>query len=397
MTAASLTTAERISIVTGRRLRALGGYAQLRLVLAALVIFFIIDYVRLTLTSPLRVDNAALVVVMDLVAYASILISLWRPQIGFFLAAIPLATALMWPSTGLDAMLLLVAPALTIAQSSRRVATGMSIAVIAYVAMRAATNPAAAGLVALALGGNALLGLALGWAGLAVRERHERQGRSEVRLAGENARIRADERRTLSRELHDVVAHQLSTASLQIMGARGSDDPATLHRVLGTVDHATSEALTELRLLVRVLRDDPATAASGSEIRELSHHMTPTQSAAEAQRALVEAGFEVDTLVPAQADRLEMTVQRTLGRAIREATSNIIKHAQPRGRCLLRVTLTEQQVTLQVHSELPGDFGDPVLGWGLRGLRERVALTGGTFSTGPDGREWVVALTLPHG
>lgn len=394
MTAFSLAAAEEIGIVTARRLVALSGVAQLRLLAAALILFLVVDYVRLAVNDPLDVPDTTLIYVMDLLAYAAVLISLWRPRVGFGLAAIPLITALFWTSTSMDAALLLIVSALAIGQSTRVNAAIMSAALVAYLAARAALSPAPA-LLLLLLGTHAAVGIALGWVVLVLRERREVQERGEARLAGENARIRSDERRTLSRELHDVVAHQLSTASLQIMGAQGSGDPVLLQRALKRVDHATAEALTELRLLVRVLRDDPTTSASGTEIRELAEHLAPTEAAAAAERDLIAAGFEVDSMVPARADRLPMTTQRTVGRALRESAANVIAHARPRCRCQIRVSVSEQQVNLEVRSELPSGFTDASFGWGLRGLRERTALIGGTFSAGPVGSEWVLALSLP--
>lgn len=397
MSVASLSTAERVGVITMRRVRALGWADQLRLVATALILFLLVDFVRLTLTTPLALADASLVVAMDAVAYVSLAVALWRPRLGLGLAAIPLLSTLFWTSTSMDALLLLAVTALGLAQVDRRTAALTSLALVAFVVARvllaAGSHPLGVGAT---LGISLLTGLALGWAGLILRERREESERSAAHLAGENARIRADERRTLSRELHDVVAHQLSTASLQVMGARGVEDPVALQRVLGTVDRATAEALSELRLLVRVLRDDPATAASGTEIRELAEQLTPTQAAAAAELALIQAGFEADIRVPARADTLEMTVQRTLGRVIREATANVIAHAPARCRCTIAASVTDQQVTLRVSNPMPADAAEPSLGWGLRGLNERVELTGGQFSTGVTDGTWSVAVSLPH-
>lgn len=392
-----VSTADGIGLFTVRRVRALSGLSQLRLLATALVVFLLIDYVRLTLTAPLPFGETALVTAMDVVAYAAILLAPWRPRLAFGVAAIPLGASLFWQSTSLELLLLLTVPALGLAKIDRRFALVASGAVVAYVAARGLLAPEGGATVALVLGLAAVVGLSLGWVGLVLRERRERAERSEAQLATENARIRADERRTLSRELHDGVTHQLSTASVQVMGARSVTDPAALHRVLSTIDHATAEALTELRLLARVLRDDPTTAASGTEIRELSQHLPPTQAAAAAELALVEAGFEVDSSVPARADQLGMTVQRTLSRIIAEATGNVIRHALPRTRCTLRIVVGDQQVTLLVVSARNPEDDEPTLGWGLRGLRERIALTGGTFKAGPRAGDWIVEVGLPRG
>lgn len=179
--------------------------------------------------------------------------------------------------------------------------------------------------------------------------RRHRAALSEARRASEGVRIRADERRTLSRELHDVVAHHLSTASLQIMGVHGSQDPESLAQTLTAVDNSTSEALIELRLLVQVLRDHPATSASGSELRELAEILPPTRAAANAELNLIDAGFEPHLSLPAAVDRLTMTVTRT----INQATNNAIRHAPARCRVELQAQVFEHELLLRVTNPVP--------------------------------------------
>ena len=396
MTAAQLSHTERLGIALVRRAHALGGADLLRMVGTALVAFLMLDYVRLAISSPLAFGDAALVTAMDVVAYIAVGVALWRPVAGLALASIPLAASLVWTSTSLEVPLLVLATALGLAQVRRRTAAIASLALAGYVGVRTLAAPTEVrGPLGLTLGVALALGLVGGWTGLLLRVRREHRERTELYRTAENARIRADERRLLARELHDVVAHQLSTASLQVMGAHAESDPRALHRALDVVAGATAEALTELRLLVRVLRDDPATAVSGTEIRELAERVPPTRAAAAADLALLEAGFEPDIEVPARADDLAMTVQRTLSRVLHEATDNVIRHAPARSRCVVHTTITDQQVTLEVRNGVPPDAGFPALGWGLRGLQERIDLTGGSFAVAIADAEWVVTATLP--
>lgn len=392
MTPAATIDVETVGIAAMRRIRTLGGMDSIRLVVTALLAFLLIDYVRLAATTPV----APLSAVMDILAYSAGVVAVWRPRIALGIAAIPLTAALFWPATSLDAFLLSVVVGLSLTQLSRRSAILTSLTLVLYIVVRVVAYSGDHRVAfATVLGIGLTLGLLAGWAGLVVRERRERAELSEARRSSENARIRSDERRTLSRELHDVVAHHLSTASLQIMGARGTTDPEDLARVLATVDEATTEALTELRLLVQVLRDDPTTAASGTELRELSEMAPPTDAAAAAELTLLQAGFEPHLSLPAEMDRVSMTVQRTLTRTIREATTNVVRHAPPKCRVDLQGVVREHEVILTVTNPVDPDADVPGLGWGLRGLRERASLTGGSFTAGVLHGNWVVSLTLP--
>lgn len=398
MPVAALTHAEVAGVASARRLRALAGVDQLRVLASAFVAFLLVDFLRLAITAPVRLQNSALVTVMDVLAYVALGLAVWRPKLGLLLATVPLLAALVWTSTSMDALLLALVPALALGQLARRPAAVASGLVGTYVALRVAVyHGDQRPLLAVVLGGHAALGLAVGWGLLALRMRRERAERAAFAAATADARIRADERRALSRELHDVVAHQLSTASLQMMGARQSSDPALLRRTLATVDRATGEALAELRLLAGVLRDDPSTSASGTELRELSERVPPTQAAAVAERALVSSGFEPVIRVPAAADDVEMTVQRTVSRTIDEAAANMIKHGGPRSRCMIEVTVGAQQVSVRAANPSPAGAPAPVFGWGLRSLRERVSLTGGTLAAGRAAGEWVLSVSLPRG
>ena len=151
--------------------------------------------------------------------------------------------------------------------------------------------------------------------------------------------------------------------------------------------------MTELRLLVQVLRDDPATAASGTELRELAEMLPPTQAAAAAERTLLEAGFEPRMDLPGTIDGLSMTVQRTLTRTIRQTTDNVVRHAPRKCRVEVQARVREHEVILTVTNPVPVGTVTPGLGWGLRSLRERASLTGG-LALGRRGR--LGLGRLPH-
>lgn len=398
MSIVEMTRSEVTSLVRRRRLRTLATIDQFRLVATALFLFFLADYIRLTLTVPIPLVDRALMTMMDVLAYIAVIVGLWRPRLGLAVASIPLAAALFWMPTSLEVLLLVAIPALALTQLGARPAVWVSLGFLCYVIVRIVTyGGGERGTLAVVLAASLALGLCGGWTGHTIRQRRERAERTAVCMATEDARIRADERRTLSADLHDVVVHHLSTASLHLMAGQESEDTALLKRALRTAGRANAAALGELRLLVRVLRDDPATGVSGTEVRELAERESPTQAAAQAERALTHHGFEPCVHVPAIADDLNLTVQRTVARLIRVVVDNQIRHAPDRGRCSIELNVSEHQVTLQARNPMPSlpQGEEPRLGWGLKGVRARIDLTGGTMTAGPVGDEWVVTAVLP--
>ena len=192
----------------------------------------------------------------------------------------------------------------------------------------------------------------------------EQQARSAV----------ADERIRLARELHDVVAHNLSVVVLQAAGARasGAGDPTTLEKI----ERSGRESLIEMRRLLGVLRRDGDDA-----------ELAPQQgvaSIAELAERVRAAGVGVELHIDDACRQLPPALDASVYRIVQESLTNVIKHAGC-ARTRVDVHSDAQAVCVDVvddgTSATPGTSGEG--GHGLIGMRERVALFGGELTAGP--------------
>ena len=211
----------------------------------------------------------------------------------------------------------------------------------------------------------------------ALRDRAERAERERDLLA---ERARAEERARLAGEMHDVVTHQVSLMVLQA-GALGITAADEATRQAAEELRATGvQALDELRDLVGILRTTPEgdQAPSVLDLAGLVAESTAVGTPAE----LVQDGD------PALASPL---VGRTVYRVVREALTNVRKHA-PGAHVVVRVSYGESQVRLSIRNTAaaaPPDGGLAATGsgLGLGSLRQRIELVHGTLraSGTPDG------------
>ena len=203
-----------------------------------------------------------------------------------------------------------------------------------------------------------------------------------------------EERARIARELHDVVAHHMSLIAVRAETApyRLSDLPESARAEFGSLSEVAREALTEMRRLLGVLRhDQPAALAPQPQLSDLP--------------ALIEtarrAGVSVELSVPPALDQLPAGVALCAYRIVQESLSNASQHA-PGAAVTVSVDHDARAVLLRVANG-PGvtagpPASDPGPGHGLTGMRERVALLGGSLSAGPapDGG-FVVSAVLPLG
>jgi len=211
-----------------------------------------------------------------------------------------------------------------------------------------------------------------------VAQLEDRAARLE-RERDQDRRLAADEERTrIARELHDVVAHDVSVIAIQAGAARAvqASKPEAAAQALGLIETTARGTLIELNRLLGVLRGGNGATPDRSPqpgIGQLS-------GLVEELRA---AGLEVDARVEGKAEPLPPALDLSAYRILQEATTNVLKHARAR-RVDIRVRYSETALALDIRDDGAGDGGDPAssLGHGLIGMRERVALFGGKLHTG---------------
>ena len=209
----------------------------------------------------------------------------------------------------------------------------------------------------------------------------------------ERARLAvAEERARIAREMHDVVAHNLSVMVVQSSAARRmiERNPDRASEALASVERTGREALTEMRRMLDMLRGDEEKAA-------LAPQPSIDQLDALLDRAR-EAGLDVDLEVEGERRRVQSSVDLSCFRIVQEALSNTIQHADAE-HAHVRLRYGPESVEVDVTDDGRGvGAQDPEngRGHGLLGMRERVAMLGGRLEAGyrPTGG-FEVRATLP--
>jgi signal transduction histidine kinase len=220
----------------------------------------------------------------------------------------------------------------------------------------------------------------------ALTERAERAER-EQHLLSEQAR--AEERARLAGEMHDVVTHRVSLMVLQAGALRLTAKDEVTRQAAEDLRAAGCQALDELRDLVGILR----TAPDGNEAPS-----TPGFATLVAESTA--AGIPAELIEDGDPALASPVVGRTAYRIVREALTNVRKHA-PSARVIVRVSYDESQVRLSVRNTAPtgqpsSALADTGSGLGIASLQQRIELVHGTLHAGraPDGG-FSVEATLP--
>jgi signal transduction histidine kinase len=184
----------------------------------------------------------------------------------------------------------------------------------------------------------------------------------------------AEERNRIARELHDVVGHSVSLMTVQASAVRRlmRPDQAKERAALETVEAAGREALTEMRRMVGVLR-------SGEDAPNLAPPPTLDQLGTLADN-FRRAGLDVVVESDGEPVPLPPGLDLTAYRLVQEALTNTLRHAGAT-RVAVCVRYGDDALSLTVRDDGHGPNGTPP-GTGLLGMRERVAVYGGTLTAG---------------
>jgi signal transduction histidine kinase len=203
----------------------------------------------------------------------------------------------------------------------------------------------------------------------AARLEAERHAQAKIAAAAERARI--------ARELHDVVAHHVSVMVVQADGAGYAlrSDPDRAQAALSAISSTGRQALTEMRRLLGVLR-------SADQHTE----MAPMPGLGELRELLDQAraaGLEVSYTLTGTPRELPEGAELAAYRVVQESLTNTRKHAGLAATAAVTLRYEPEGLTVEVTDDGMAPVSEQPGGHGLAGMRERIAMYGGTVQAGP--------------
>ncbi len=220
-----------------------------------------------------------------------------------------------------------------------------------------------------------------------LAERAERAEREQGLIAEQ--RVTA-ERNRIARDLHDVVAHSVSVMVIQAGAARRNlaTDPATAAEALEALESTGRRTMSELRAILGVLRTDGAGTTPD---------LDPQPSLSRLEALAAEGELDVRVGVDGDIGRLPESISITGYRLVQEALTNVRRHAGDPDTVEVNLRIDDDRLTIDVRDDGRGAAALPSEdGFGIIGMRERVAAVGGTVDAGPrPGGGWRVRAVLP--
>ncbi|MEU6882116.1 sensor histidine kinase [Streptomyces sp. NPDC046712] len=263
----------------------------------------------------------------------------------------------------------------------------------------AAGRPRRTGIIALALALGVLVGflgfrLAKGWsvgtsaeiavaltacvAWLLGRSAHQARAARDHAAVQAAAKAVTDERLRIAREMHDMVAHSIGVIALQAGAAARVVDtqPAGAREAMIAVEQASRETLSGLRRMLGALRQHEQ--PDGSALKP-AVGLADVEALAATTTA---AGVRVDVLWRGERRPLPPDIDLSAFRIIQESVTNVVRHAAADS-CRVTVDAQEDELLIEVVDDGRGEDPGARPGYGLVGMRERVALLHGEFSAAP--------------
>ncbi|MBW5485336.1 two-component sensor histidine kinase [Streptomyces bambusae] len=336
--------------------------------------------------------------ILGLISAAPVLMTLVRP-IGAFWTSTAATWALslveldghMWPWSPSSFMAQLAVLVVVAMRAGPRIAAWMWAVTVGggvLLAVVTGQGPGSIGPMAL-VSALALLVVSIRYVRVAAEEQVSAQ--QEVTAVERDRRTLLEERTTIARELHDVVAHHMSVVAIQAEAApyRVQDAPPELVQAFATIRENAVAALTELRRVLGVVRSADYEAPEAPQ---------PTLAALDGLLANVrEAGLSVEKTVTGAVRELPQGVELSAYRIIQEALSNTLRHA-PGAAAVVEVSYVLSGLGVRVANDAPTDDvrPSPGAGHGITGIRERVAMLEGEMTAGgtADGG-YEVAVFIP--
>ncbi|MGJ9372847.1 sensor histidine kinase [Nesterenkonia sp. CF4.4] len=195
----------------------------------------------------------------------------------------------------------------------------------------------------------------------------------------------AGERRSIARDLHDILAHDLTVISMQTQVAAATGTPESRAAALSQISQSAGAALHDLRRVLLVLQRENIIGAAPGDAPELDLE-SGLQRFTE---RLEDLGFTVETSVHGDLSSISQSVEACLYRILQECTTNVVKHGA-RGQgindCAIELEVKEATVDLAVTNRTDAHQAPApkhaTSGTGLISMKDRAATYGGTIEAG---------------
>ncbi len=223
-----------------------------------------------------------------------------------------------------------------------------------------------------------------------LAELEDRASSLEREREADAAHAAEEERMRIARELHDVVAHNVSVIAVQAGASRMAPDESRddLAATLSLIEGTARSTLAELRAVLSVLRHEENSPPS----RTPQPTMTRLDQLVEHAKG---SGARIQVRVEGDVRTLPSAIDLSAYRIVQEALTNVLKHA-PGATVEVRVHHGARDLLVAVRDDGPGGRANGSRGHGIIGMRERAALVGGTLDVGPaPGGGFQVEARLP--
>ncbi|MFC8198455.1 sensor histidine kinase [Streptomyces sp. NPDC057298] len=192
------------------------------------------------------------------------------------------------------------------------------------------------------------------------------------------------ERTRIARELHDSIGHALTVAVVQAGAARAAGSPEFTDRALLAIEDTGRAALEDLERVLGVLRESQRPASGRPTLVEADRLLESART----------SGAKIDAEMTGPLETVPGPVSREGYRILQESLTNVLRHAGSVP-VRIRIAVEGRTLRLEVRNPLTAEIPGPGRGSGLRGIRERASLLGGSARTGPDEGDWQVHVELP--
>jgi len=231
--------------------------------------------------------------------------------------------------------------------------------------------------------------------GLESRERRTTAAelaRTAQQLEFDKAEAVRLERARIARELHDVVAHEMTVATIQAAAAQrliGSNDEGA-KKAAGEAERAGHDGLVELRRLLGILRtEEPASRTPQPGLQQLDTLV----------EQMTEAGLTVALDIQGEPRHLPPGMDLNAYRIVQESLTNVLKHGGPEATATVIIGYWGNSIKIEVVDDGRGaasSMGSSGSGQGLMSMKERAAILQGTFDAGPrPGGGYRVTVSIP--